>query len=102
MIMRDLLKTKVGRLRIVAFWEGLSLILLLFVATPMKYFLDNSSMTKKIGPIHGVLLLLFIVQTLSLAIQQRWSFRTRTWKVILASFIPFGTFYIDKTILSKL
>jgi integral membrane protein len=100
--MMHLFKTKVGRLRIVGMLEGASLLFLVFIAVPMKYFFDNHSGSKIVGPIHGALFLLFIVNTISVGVEQRWKFKTTTWKVLIASFVPFGTFYIDKTILSKI
>lgn len=99
--MNNLLKTKIGRLRIIGFIEGTSLLFLVFIAVPMKYFFQNPSLTKVIGPIHGSLFLLFIINTLSVAVEHNWKFRTTTWKVILACIIPFGTFYIDEKILKK-
>lgn len=95
-------KTKIGRLRIIAFLEGVSLLMLIFIAVPMKYYFNNPNLSKTLGPIHGALFLLFIFSTLSVGIEQGWKFKTTTWKVILACFIPFGTFYIDSKILSKL
>jgi integral membrane protein len=100
--MQSLLKTKTGRLRILGFLEGVSLLLLLFVAVPLKYGADDPTFTKLFGPIHGALFLLFILNTLSVGVEQKWEFVKTTWKVILACFIPFGTFYIDRKILSKI
>lgn len=97
-----LLKTNIGRLRIIGFLEGISLLVLLFIAVPLKYFFDNPEGSRIIGPIHGVLFLLFLFNALSTGVQQRWNFRTTTWKVLLACMIPFGTFYIDRKILSKM
>jgi integral membrane protein len=99
--MQSLLKTKIGRLRILGFLEGVSLLLLIFVAVPLKYGSNDATLTKTLGPIHGALFLLFILNTLSVGVEQKWE-RTTTWKVIVACFIPFGTFYIDKKILSKI
>lgn len=101
-IMTDLLKTKTGRLRILALLEGISLLILLFVAVPFKYFLHRPDFVSIMGPIHGTLFLLFLFNTLSVGVEQRWKFRETTWKVILACFIPFGTFYIDHKILSRI
>jgi integral membrane protein len=98
----QLLKTKIGRLRILGLLEGVSLLLLLFIAVPVKYAANDPTFTKLLGPIHGALFLLFIVNTLSVGIEQKWEFGKTTWKVILACFIPFGTFYIDRKILSKI
>ena len=100
--MLNLLKTNIGRLRILAFLEGISLLILVFITVPMKYFFHNPLGSKMIGPIHGALFLLFLINTLSVGVEQNWKFKTTTWKVILACFIPFGTFYIDKKILSKI
>jgi len=53
--MFKLLKTKIGRLRIMGFLEGSSLLFLVFVAVPLKYGCNLESLTKMMGPIHGVL-----------------------------------------------
>ena len=100
--MKNLIKTKIGRLRLIGFLEGISLLILVFIAVPMKYFFQNPSISISLGPIHGALFLLFVINTLSVGVEYNWKFKTTTWKIILACFIPFGTFYIDKTILSKL
>lgn len=100
--MINLLKTKIGRLRVIGFLEGVSLLVLVFVAVPMKYYFDNPSLSKALGPIHGSIFLLFLFNTISVGVEQNWKFKTTTWKVILSCFIPFGTFYIDHKILSKL
>lgn len=96
------LKTNVGRLRLLAILEGISLLLLVFVAVPVKYLFDFPDMVKALGPIHGVLFVLFILNTINVGIAQRWEFKSVTWKVLLACLIPFGTFYIDHRILSKI
>ncbi|SDE15651.1 integral membrane protein [Mucilaginibacter pineti] len=99
--MKNLFKTNVGRLRIIAYLEGLSLLILVFIAVPLKHFQHNPAMVKTMGPIHGALFLLFIFNTISVGTEQRWKFKTTTWKVLLACIIPFGTFYIDSKILGK-
>jgi integral membrane protein len=100
--MLNLFKTKIGRLRIIGLLEGLSLLVLIFIAVPLKYYFQNPSLSKTLGPIHGAIFLLFLFNTLSVGVEQNWKFKTTTWKIILACFIPFGTFYIDNKILSKL
>ncbi|MDO6739155.1 DUF3817 domain-containing protein [Wenyingzhuangia sp. 2_MG-2023] len=100
--MIHLFKSKVGRLRIIGFLEGISLLILIFIAAPMNHYFNNPSLTKALGPIHGAIFLLFVFNTISVGIEQHWKFKTTTWKVIIACFIPFGTFYIDRKILRKL
>ncbi|KAB2915571.1 MAG: DUF3817 domain-containing protein [Bacteroidetes bacterium] len=100
--MIQLLKTKVGRLRIIGFLEGVSLLILVFVAVPLKYAANDPSVTKFMGPVHGALFLLFVFNTLSVGVEQQWKFRDTTWKVLLACIIPLGTFYIDQKILKNI
>lgn len=100
--MIHLLKTNVGRLRIIGFLEGVSLLVLVFIAVPLKYIADNPTIVKAMGPVHGALFLLFILNTLSVGVAKQWKFKTITWKILLACIIPFGTFYIDHTILAKI
>jgi integral membrane protein len=100
--MNKFFSTALGRLRLLAFLEGVSLLILIGIAVPMKYYLHDPSLVKAIGPVHGMLFLLFIINTISLGVAQYWSFKTTTWKVLIACIIPFGTFYIDWKILSRL
>lgn len=99
--MTHLLKTNIGRLRILGFLEGISLIILVFIAVPLKYFAQDPSLVRILGPIHGGLFLLFIYNTLSVGVEQQWKFSKTTGKVLLACIVPFGTFYIDHKILAK-
>ena len=100
--MLQLFKTKIGRLRIIGFLEGVSLLALIFIAVPIKYYFNNPSLSKTLGPIHGALFILFLLNTLSVSIEQNWKFKTTTWKIVAACFIPFGTFYIDSRIFRNL
>jgi len=97
----ELLKTQLGRLRLVSYLEGISLIILVGIAVPIKYWVGDPTLVRALGPVHGILFLLFIVLTLSVGVERQWSFRNTTWKVLVACLIPFGTFYIDKHILRK-
>lgn len=100
--MIQLVQTKIGRLRLVGFLEGISLLVLLFVAMPLKYGFHLPGFSKVTGTVHGALFLLFIFNTLSVGVEQQWKFKTTTWKILLACIIPFGTFYIDRKILSRI
>ncbi len=100
--MTNYLTTNIGRLRLLGLLEGVSLLLLIGIAVPAKHLFGNPALVKSIGPVHGILFLLFVFNTLSVGVEHRWKFKTTTWKVLLACIIPFGTFYIDKKILSKI
>jgi len=68
----------------------------------MKLLFGEPSWVRSIGPIHGALFLLFVLNTLRVGVEQQWKFKETTWKVLLACFLPFGTFYIDYKILRHL
>jgi integral membrane protein len=89
----------INYLRILGYLEGTSLLLLVFIAVPLKHLYDDPMLVKIIGPVHGMLFTLYVINAISVAVEHRWSFKNITWKVLLACLIPFGTFYIDRTIL---
>jgi integral membrane protein len=86
--------------RIVAFFEGLSYILLLFIATPIKYLADDPQYVKMLGMPHGLLFMLYIILAFMLKQENTW-FKSNFKMVLLASIIPFGTFYLDHKYLRK-
>jgi integral membrane protein len=81
--------------RIISFLEGVSYLLLLFVAVPIKYFQGDASYVKMLGMPHGVLFMLYIVFAIVLQKQMKWNLNT-LGIVMIASVLPFGTFYVDK------
>ena len=81
--------------RIIALLEGISYILLLFIATPIKYFLDNPTYVKWLGMPHGILFMLYIIFAFMLKKDMAWSKKV-FMHILIASIIPFGTFYIEK------
>lgn len=82
--------------------EGISLIILVFIGMPLKYYMDAPMLVEVIGPIHGGLFLLYVYLAFRVGLEEEWKFFARTLIVLLASFIPFGTFYIDAKILRPL
>lgn len=81
--------------RIISFLEGISYLLLLFVAVPIKYFQGDDSYVKILGMPHGVLFMLYVVIAIVLFKSMKWNYKT-LGIVLVASILPFGTFYIDK------
>ncbi|MGF1556371.1 DUF3817 domain-containing protein [Paucihalobacter sp.] len=80
--------------RIIALLEGLSYILLLFVAVPVKYLLEDPSYVKILGMPHGILFVAYIALAFLVKPELKWSGKTFSF-VLLASLIPFATFYVD-------
>jgi len=81
--------------RVVSILEGLSYILLLFIATPIKYLGGDPSYVKLLGMPHGILFMAYIVLAFLIKNSLKWNMKTFLI-VLAASIIPFGTFYIDK------
>lgn len=81
--------------RIITLLEGISYILLLFIATPIKYFGDDPSYVKMLGMPHGLLFIAYIIFAMVLRSEQKWDKKT-TAIILLASIVPFGTFYVDR------
>lgn len=92
-------KNTVSRFRLIAFVEGVSYLILLFIAMPMKYMYGIAGATKIVGMTHGILFLLFLYLLMEIRIKHNWS---NLWVVIafISSLVPFGTFFIDKKIKS--
>jgi len=86
--------------RIIAFLEGVSYILLLFIATPIKYLSDDPQYVKMLGMPHGILFIAYIILAIVISKKMEWSNSTLA-KVLLASIIPFGTFYVEYHYLKK-
>lgn len=100
--MLKLFTSSIGRLRLLGFAEGLSLLVLIGVAVPLKHLYGDASLVRAIGPVHGLLFLLYLLGTLRVGVEQHWRFADTTWKVLLASIVPFGTLYIERKILAPL
>lgn len=92
------MKPDFSLLRWAALFEGSSLILLLFVAVPLKYYAGIPEAVKIIGPLHGVLFLSFIVLLFSHSAKNELSL-VKTMIGFIASLIPFGTFIFKAKIL---
>ena len=81
--------------RLVAFLEGVSYILLLFIAVPIKYLLNDPTYVKLLGMPHGILFVGYIIFSVIAKNNLKWSY-LEFFIVSAASLIPFGTFYVDK------
>jgi len=83
------------RFKWVAFLEGTSFLLLLFICMPLKYGLGLMLPNKIMGMAHGVLTVLYVFTLIDFSINYRVSF-LRVVQFFIASLLPFGTFYAEK------
>ena len=84
-------------LRAVGFLEGMSFLLLLFIAMPMKYMMGNPILVKYVGVGHGVLFIVFLIVLFAVCEKQKWSLKVFILGLI-ASILPFGPFVFDRKI----
>lgn len=84
-----------SQFRIIALTEGISYLILLGFAMPLKYFADQPLPVKYLGWVHGILFVVFCFLLLQCWRKFRWSF-TFAILAFISSLVPFGTFYLDK------
>jgi integral membrane protein len=70
-------------------------LLLLFIATPIKYLSDDPSYVKMLGMPHGILFMVYIILAFMIKKEMNWNNKD-FGIVLLCSILPFGTFYMDK------
>lgn len=81
-------------MRAVGMLEAASFLVLLFVAVPLKYGWDMPLAVRVVGPIHGVLFLLFLVFLFQAKAEHGWSL-LRMAGFFVAALLPFGPFVVD-------
>lgn len=92
--MINLLQSHMGRLRVLAFMEGVSFLVILFITMPLKYLYHNPMPNKIVGMAHGVLFLGYVVVVIQVHLNRNWPMK-KTGLALLASIVPFGTFWAD-------
>jgi integral membrane protein len=80
--------------RRIAWLEGISFLLLLGIAMPLKYWAGMPAAVRVVGSLHGLLFIAYGVSALLLLTRGHWSFG-RASLAMLASVVPFGTFLFD-------
>jgi len=88
--------------KIIAWFEGVSLLVLFFnmlVIKPTNFDIYKMLLFP-IGMAHGVLFILYIALATLLKIELKWDFK-KYFIICIASFLPFGTFYVEKKYLKS-
>lgn len=89
--------TPTATLRAVAFLEGLSYVVLLFVAMPLKYFAGMPMAVRIVGMGHGLLFISLAWITWR-AVKTRGKPMRWARRIAIASLLPFGTFVLDSSL----
>jgi integral membrane protein len=82
-------------LRHIAMLEGVSFLILLFIAMPLKYWANNPLPVRIFGMAHGVLFIAFIAALARAHFSARWPV-SRSAVVFISSLVPFGPFLLDR------
>lgn len=80
--------------RAVSLAEGVSWLLLLFIAMPLKYGFARPEAVAVLGRVHGVLFVAFVLSLLRVAMDGTWSVSQLT-RAFVASLVPFGAFWLE-------
>jgi integral membrane protein len=81
-------------LRYTGIGEGVSSILLFFVAMPLKYMADRPEAVRVFGMMHGILFILYVLALVRAVIilKRSWGWSA---KILIAAIFPFGPFIIE-------
>lgn len=81
--------------RLLSYFEAASLMVLLLIAMPLKYFVGNPDPVRFAGTIHGVLFLMFVCVSVVFGQQRNWSPRKIMASWVIAS-VPLGPVFFEK------
>ena len=95
MLLKNIHNDLIGNFRIIGFIEGISYLLLLFIAMPLKYMMGIAEATKIVGMVHGLLFIVFLIILMQAAQKHHFSLKDNAI-FFIASLLPLGTFFTDK------
>lgn len=88
--------------RVLAWATGVVLLVLIFVAVPLKYFADQGGLSAVAGMVHGIVLYpAYVIVSFVLGYRARWSL-PRIVLVILAGTVPFMSFVAERAVVADL
>jgi len=92
------MKLKVIHYKIVAILEGVSFLVLLGIAMPLKYIFGLPAATQVVGMAHGILFIAYVLMVFIIRKQLNWNLKI-TALALIASVLPLGPFVVDRKLL---
>jgi integral membrane protein len=89
------MRNSIQFLRKTALTEGVSFLVLLGIAMPLKYIWGQPMAVRVVGMLHGILFVVFCAALFYVAVAAKWPL-ARTALVFAAALVPFGPFLVDK------
>ncbi len=86
------MKNELDAIRLIAITEGISLLLLLFVAVPAKRLYDFPILVTWVGSIHGILFMMYVAALILWRTNLNWSW-ARVFIATIAASVPFAIFF---------
>lgn len=80
-------------LRLMSWLEGATLVLLVFVAVPLKRLADMPEMVSLLGPLHGGAFIVYALMVLIITSRPPWT-RQETGALLLAALVPLGALMV--------
>ncbi len=77
--------------------EGISYLVLLFIAMPMKHMAGIWEAVRVVGSLHGILFIVFLSLLWEARKRMPLSWKT-TFVAFLLSITPFGTFFLPRVV----
>ncbi|MBK5279665.1 MAG: DUF3817 domain-containing protein [Bacteroidia bacterium] len=88
------MKNRIVYLRLTGITEGISFLVLLLIAMPLKYYFGWPLAVKVVGWLHGILFIAYIAAVLLAIKAMQWNWFS-VGVALAASLIPIGTFVLD-------
>lgn len=90
------MRNRIKYLRLTGITEGISFLVLLLIAMPLKYYFGWPYAVKVVGWLHGILFMAYISAVLLAIRAMKWSWFS-VGVALAASLIPIGTFVLDRS-----
>jgi len=88
-------KGALRRFSVLAFLVGIGLLVLVFVAVPLRYLADRPGLSHAFSPVHGFVFMLYLLTVADLGRRAGWPVR-RMLLVMLAGTVPFLSFVVER------
>ena len=88
------------RYRVMANVVGAVLLVLVFVAVPLRYAGGHPALSKTVSPIHGALYMVLVVCVILLGRARRWPLR-RVVLVALGGTVPVLSFLVERRVTAR-
>lgn len=93
-------ETALRSYRVTAWVTGIGLVVLVFVAMPLKYFFGRPELVSVVGVMHGFFYMAYLLTTLILAERSRWK-PLDALVVAAAGTIPIASFVAERRVTAR-